>query len=213
VNLKALAVKHAAFNGEATFYFLPFESLETERYIEELGRIAPQFMYTHKRNGQTQAAEPPDYREFVERAENAREAKQRQIIEANGENPLSAEQVVDIFAAERAVLDACPWTREDRWTNHHKHFCVLMANTVDIEFAEHPRPQVAALQMFWLERNGSVAKNWEHFNQALSAEAWGAWAVGYVNTRETDMVSDAPPYPQDDSDPQSSSDGTIMDGV
>lgn len=208
MNLKPLAVKHEAFDGEATFYFLPFESLETERYIEELGRITPQFVYVHTVTGKERHDEPPEYREWVERADAARESKQRQIIEANGDVPLTAEQVVIIFAAERAVMDTCMWRREDRWTVRHRHFCVLMANTVDIEFVEQARAEVRALQLFWQSKNGSIAHNWEAFNQALGAKAWGEWAIGYQETREDAMTSDAPDHPNANSDPQSLSDGT-----
>lgn len=78
----------------------------------------------------------------------------------------------------------------EQWTQLHQMFVIAEPLTVDIEFPDNLPSEWLGLQMYWQERNGSTAHNWELFKQVVSSSINNQWFAAYDATR--DHALDAP---------------------
>lgn len=58
--LRDFAEAYSAFNGEVTFYMVPFPTFETDRYLIDFQREHPQIKWVHQETGEEQFSDPVD---------------------------------------------------------------------------------------------------------------------------------------------------------
>jgi hypothetical protein len=172
MNLRDLANKHEAFDGQVMFYFLPYQSLKCDVAINTLERITPQFQWKHQ-NGTIVTDEP---REWTAAKELARPLKRS--IESEWERERLWNLVHDVFAvALPSIVD------------------------VEFALTDKATAEVRGLQMFFQSQNGSTEKNWTLYNDLIGAAALGELWRGYLLTRDTEFSATALPS-EADTDPE-----------
>jgi hypothetical protein len=163
MDLRTLGNPCPAFDGLVTVYMRPYQSLKVSAQIDALQAITPQFLWRHKTTGEETTKEPAAY--------------------------ATAEKAAEEFETE--IM--CEWEKERLWTLVHDTFTFCEPDTLAADFVtDQPLPaEVRALKMYFENRNGSVAKNWELFNELLSMNTITEWWKVYDGTR--DKAMDLPP--------------------
>lgn len=80
---------------------------------------------------------------------------------------------------------------EGEWGNIHNIFVLADPVLVDIEFPDDMASEWRGLQMYWQERNGSTAHNWDMFQQMIGYNVITRLNEAYNGTRD-DTVKAAP---------------------
>lgn len=171
MSLKTLARSASAFDGQVTFYMLPFHTLATDVAITELARHAPQFEYVNTRTGQKQTDTPRGW-----------DDKQAQIEQLMLTSPEAAATATEQYE----------WQRTRLWRQTHDCYAIVLPLIVDIEFHSPTSPDVLIFQEYWHGRPSSdVRTDFGQFAQAVSIEMHTALWVAYGQTRDTKLA--APP--------------------
>ncbi len=156
MNLRELANKFEAFDGQVALYYLPYQSLKCDVAISALEAITPQFRWVNTRTGDVTHTEP---REWTAAQDLARQLKR----------PVENE-----------------WTRERQWNLVHDVFAVVLPSIVDTEFnlAENAPAELRALRLYFQSQNGSAEANWTLYNDLIGAKALSELWHGYLETRD-----------------------------
>lgn len=167
--LKALAVRHEAFDGAVVFYMLPFRNLQASQLEDDFAVLYPRFRYRHTRSGAVTTERPAEYEALAEKAE--------QQGMALDEMPLN------------------PFVVESLWDVTQGNFVALEGRTLDVEFhCDDATPtDVRWFESYWLDsRDVDLSERWQMFRQMVAVTVTNAW-VSALNAATKAYRQYAPP--------------------
>lgn len=157
LNLRTLANSCKAFDGQVVFWILPYVSMDQMTQQEALERVLPRIVYIHKQTGEETTREPKDHA-------SAKKLALQMKVEVQSE-----------------------WDETYQWTSTENVFVGVEPLTIDVEFhlTDDSPTYLRAFEMYWQNRNGSVADNYQLFKKLVGVSVANAWNKAYNETRET----------------------------
>jgi len=188
MDLKALTKSASAFDGQMTFWILPFTTPLMEARYKRLDDLEPEVEYISN-GGVVERAMPEKYRKALLKARDMNVPGWQNQIEYGG------------FRARKI------------WKDQHYDFLLLDTHTVAIEFALHDDApaDLRAFAAYWTEcADADVIERFHAFQYAVSKRVTEAWQMAFSETRDNPApapVELGQEAPGEDADPNASSDG------
>ena len=159
-NLKHLATKHEAFDGQLVYWLLPFDNLQIGILRDQLDRVAPRFEYRHKKTGEVVYVEPEEHRKAVDAAEKT------------GVNVPSKWEVTELWG-----------------TTHTTFLRIECAPEIEFALNDDSPAYLRAFEQYRANRNGSVAANFELWTQLGSQEVMNSFWTAFAATRNITLFA------------------------
>lgn len=189
MDLKAFAKSASAFEGQMTFWILPFTTPLMEARYKRLDDLDPEVEYLNVKSGEVERQMPEKYRKALLKARDMNVPEWQSQIEYGG------------YRARKI------------WKDQHYDFLLLDTHTVDVEFALHDDApaDLRAFAAYWTEcADADVIERFHAFQYAVSKRVTEAWQTAFSETRDNPAPAPAElgqEAPDEDADPNASSDG------
>lgn len=163
MNLRELATRYEAFEGQIVIYYLPYQSLKSVGNINAVKRVQPEYKWVHE-DGREVFTAP---REWAMEVQLAKQLNRDPVTQWTRYRLWGA--LHDVFAA---VLPAIV--------------------EVEFHFSERTSAELRGLRMYFESQNGSADKNWELYNEVVGANVLDELQRGWYATRDTEFSASEP---------------------
>lgn len=189
MDLKAFAQSASAFDGQMTFWILPFTTPLMEARYKRLDDLDPEVEYLNIKSGEVERQMPEKYRKALLKARDMNVPGWQNQVEYGG------------FRARKI------------WKDQHYDFLLLDTHTVGIDFALHgdAPADLKVFEAYWTEcADAELGERFHTFQYAVSKRVTEAWQQAFNETRDNPApapVELGQAQPGEDADPNVSSDG------
>lgn len=189
MDFKAYAKSASAFDGQITFWILPFTTPLQDTRHSRLDDIDPEWEYVSEKNGKVVTEIPDGYLKSMLKARDMKVASWERQTTYGG------------------------WKRRRRWYEQHDNFLIYDTHTVDVDFAlaDDAPAELRVFQAYWTDcADAPLNERFQAFQYAVSENVHKAWKVAFEATRDNPAPAAremGEGKPDEETDPNATGDG------
>lgn len=177
MDFKPFAQSAQAFDGQITFWILPFTTPLQDVRHSRLDDFDREYEYVNDKTGKVTSEAPDEYRKSMLRARDMNVPGWQFIASYGG------------------------WTARRRWTRLHDNFLLYDTHTVAIDFTlnDDAPADLRLFEAYWSDcKDAPLQERFEAFGYAVSERVHDAWKAAFDATRDNPApgkaeLGEAPP--------------------